>query len=69
MLVVPVTTRDRALRSEVGLGHEEGLPRPCVANADTIMTMDRGRLLNRAGALSAEKLAALDDALRFALDL
>ena len=33
------------------------------------MTMDRGRLLNRAGALSTEKLAALDDALRYALDL
>ena len=69
MLVVPVTTQDRTLRGEVSLGREEGLPRPCVANADTIMTMDRARLLNRAGTLSAEKLAALEEALRYALDL
>lgn len=69
MLVVPVTTRDRTLRGEVRLGQEEGLPRPCVANADTIMAINRERLLNRAGALSDEKLAALDNALRYALDL
>lgn len=69
MLVVPVTTRVRTLRGEVPLGLDEGLPRPCVASTDTIMTMNRARLLNRVGVLSVEKLAALDDALRYALDL
>lgn len=69
MLVVPITTQVRGLHGEIRLGAEEGLPQSCVANADTIATMDRSRLLNRAGALSSEKLAALDDALRYALDL
>ncbi len=69
MLVVPVTTRVRALPEEVLLGAEEGLSQPCVANAETIATVARSRLLNRAGTLSDEKLAALDDALRYALDL
>lgn len=69
MLVVPVTRRSRGLPGEVPLGAEEGLPQPCVANAETIATMDRARLLDRAGALSDEKLAALDSALRYALDL
>lgn len=51
------------------MGIEEGLPQPCVANADAIAAISRRRLTNRAGSLSEEKLAALDDALRFALDL
>ncbi len=69
MLVVPVTTRVRNLITEVPLGAEEGLPQACVANADAIAVVSRRRLTNRAGTLSEEKLAALDDALRFALDL
>jgi mRNA interferase MazF len=69
LLVVPVTTRIRNLPTEVALGAEEGLPQPCVANADAIAAVNRRRLTNRAGALSEEKLAALDRALRFALDL
>lgn len=69
VLVVPVTTRIRNLPTEIELGPDEGLPQPCVANADAIAAISRRRLTNRAGSLSEEKLAALDDALRFALDL
>jgi len=63
------STRVRNLPTEIALGLEEGLPQPCVANADAIAAVSRRRFTNRAGTLSDEKLAALDDALRFALDL
>ncbi|RJQ08415.1 MAG: type II toxin-antitoxin system PemK/MazF family toxin [Dehalococcoidia bacterium] len=64
-----VTTQVRGLPTEIPLGSGEGLPHPCVANADTLLTFDRALLLNRAGSLGDEKLAALDNALRYALDL
>lgn len=64
-----VTTRTRTLTTEVALGSEVGLSRPSVVNADVLMTFDRALLMDRAGALSAEQLAAVDEALRYALDL
>lgn len=69
MIAVLVTTQARHLDTEVSLGADEGLPRPCVANADNLLTFDKALLLDRPGALSDEKLAALDDALRYALGL
>jgi mRNA-degrading endonuclease toxin of MazEF toxin-antitoxin module len=53
----------------VALGADEGLPRPSVVNADVLITFDRVLLTDRAGALDAAKVRALDDALRYALDL
>lgn len=69
MLVVPVTTTARVTVGQIVLGPDEGLRETSYANAETIATMSQSRLLNRAGALSPQKLAALDDALRYALDL
>jgi mRNA interferase MazF len=37
--VAPVTTRIRSIPAEVSLGPEDGLPRDCVANLDTIITI------------------------------
>jgi mRNA interferase MazF len=65
--VVPVTTRVRAIPVEVSLGREEGLPRRCVANADTITTIPKAALVEYAGVLTPEKVALLNEALRFAL--
>ncbi len=67
--VVPVTTRVRDIPVEVTLGRTEGLPRACVANADTITTIPKRALREYAGVLDGEKVAALDAALRFALSL
>ncbi len=67
--VVPVTTRVRGIPVEVPLGREEGLPRRCAANADTIATIPKGALAGYAGVLGPEKIAALDAAIRFALGL
>ncbi len=69
VIAAQVTTMVRGIPTEVPLGTEEGLPRPCVANADVLFTVDKVRLTERAGELSREKSRALDEALRFALGL
>lgn len=65
--VAPVTTRARRIPTEVALGPAEGLPKACVVNLDTITTIPRRTLADRIGPLPAEKLAAVETALLFAL--
>ena len=67
--VVEVTTRIRAIETEVALGVRDGLPRKCVANADNLHTIPKAWLERRIGALSAEKAQALDASIRLALAL
>lgn len=67
--VAPVTTRMRHIPSEVPLGPEDGLPKPCVVNLDTITTIAKRSLQERLISLSPEKLKAVEAALHFALDL
>ena len=67
--VVEVSTRIRGIASEVRLGKRDGLPRPCVANADNVVTIPKAWLETMVTSLTGEKLGALDDALRFSLAL
>lgn len=67
--VAPVTTRRRGILTEVDLGPEDGLPRPCVANLDTITTIPRASLRERIAYLRPGRQRSIDDALRFALGL
>jgi len=67
--VAPVTTRVRHILSEVPLGPEDGLPRLCVVNLDTITTIAKRSLQERLVSLSSEKLKAVEAALYFALGL
>lgn len=69
VIVVPVTTRMRHLPTEVPLGRAEGLPRRCVANADILTTIPKHTLVAHAGTLTAEGVAQLEGAMRFALGL
>jgi len=69
IVIAPVTTRVRGILSEVPLGVEDKLPKPCVINADVIQTIPKVILKRRVTALSPAKAAALDAALRFALAL
>lgn len=51
-LVVGLITRSvRGLETEVTLGLREGLPCPCVANLDNILTIPRSRLARQIGCL------------------
>lgn len=67
--VAPVTTRIRGIPVEVLLGPDDGLAKRCVANLDTITTIPKAALARPVAILSAEKVAAVDTALRFALGL
>jgi mRNA interferase MazF len=67
--VAPITTRIRNIPIEVPLGPNEGLPKKCVANLDTITTIPKSILLERISVLPAPKITALNKAIRFALEL
>lgn len=67
--VAPVTTRIRRIATEVRLGPEDGLARPCVANLDTIITINKSVLRHPVAELSVSKISAVDQAIHFALAL
>jgi mRNA interferase MazF len=67
--VAPVTTRIRGVAAEVPLGREDGMPKACAANLDTITTIPKATIRDRIAYLRAGKRRALDDAIRFALGL
>lgn len=67
--IAPVTTQIRNIPVEVRLGHEDGLPKECVINVDTMTTIPKSFLQERIALLASEKLMALEDAIKFALAL
>ena len=67
--IAPVTTRIRNIRSEVLLGPEDGLPKPCAANLDVIQTIAKTRLQERLTVLTPPKIRAVEAALHFSLGL
>ena len=67
--VAEVSTTVRGIPSEVPLGAADGLPKRCAANADNLVTISKARLETRIAQLGPDKLAALDEALRFSLSL
>ena len=69
VMVAPLTTRIRGIPSEVSLGDEDGVPRTCVVNLDSITTIAKASLRERLTALSAEKLKAVEEALHFSLGM
>ncbi len=69
VIVVPLSQTIRNIPVEVPLGHTDVVPRNSVANADTITTVPKTLLLEYLTTLSSLKVRALDDAIRFALDL
>jgi mRNA interferase MazF len=64
-----VTRTVRSIPVEVLLGPEDGMPAPCVVNADDILTAPKALLSERVAALSPEKMTEVEQAVRFALDL
>jgi mRNA interferase MazF len=69
VIVAPVTTRARRIPAEVELGIEDGVPRRCVVNLDTLTTIPKAALATRLTALTPLKLAAVERALKFAIGL
>ena len=67
--VAEVTTRIRGIPVEVVLGPEDGLPKRCVANLDTIVTIRKELLIERITMLRNEKVEQIDAAIKFALSI
>ena len=67
--VAPVSRRIRAIRAEVPLGPEDGLPRSCAVNLDSMTTVPKTSLRLYIANLDLEKLQAVDSAIRFTLGL
>ena len=67
IVVVPLTSHTETLYP--GEARVEVLGKPSRALGDQVRSLDRARLRSRAGALSADDLRAVDQALRITLDL
>lgn len=66
----PITRTIRGIRSEVGVGVKEGLPADSVITCDTIVTVPKATFdATAVGNVGLPKRAALDRALRYALDI
>ncbi len=69
IVAAPITTRIRAIPSEVPLGPGDGLPKDCVANLDTITTIPKDCLKTRLAVLSSNRISEIDKAVHFSLGL
>jgi mRNA interferase MazF len=69
IIVAPVTTRIRNIPAEVKVGPKDGLPRKCVINCDSLVTIPKARLQSRITTLNPAKVREINHALKFALGL
>ena len=67
--VAPITTRIRDIPVEVPLGIAQGLSKKSVANLDSMTTVPKECLSVMVTCLNADKIAEIDEAIRFALGL
>ncbi|MGA8354000.1 MAG: type II toxin-antitoxin system PemK/MazF family toxin [Solirubrobacteraceae bacterium] len=68
LAVALITTRVRGIPSEVPLGAEDGLPRPCAISLDNLRTVPKAQLVQPITMLGPDKLALLCKALQAATD-
>ncbi len=67
--VAEITSNIRQIPVEVELSKEDGMPKKCVVNLDTIMTIPKNLLREYLTTLSPEKMTMVDEAIKFALNL
>ena len=67
--IAEVTSTIRNIPVEVNLGTGDGLPKKCVVNLDTIITIRKELLTEKITDLTSEKIDEVDKAIKFALDL
>jgi Growth inhibitor len=67
--VAEVTSTIRGIPVEVELGPEDGLPKKCVVNLDTIVTIRKDLLIERVALLRDEKIEQINSAIKFALSI
>ena len=67
--VAEVTSTIRDIPVEVRIGKRENIPKECVINLDTIITIRKELLDQKIVHLDSGKISEVDDAIKFALDL
>jgi mRNA interferase MazF len=67
--VAPVTRTAYGIPVEVSSGPQEGLPKACVVNLDSVLTISKRMLERPLASLPHDKIAEIDRALKFALGL
>ena len=69
VICAPVMTQGEGLSTQVEVGPEEGLKHRSWVLCDALASVEKARLTNFVGSLSAAKVLQLNRALRVALDL
>jgi len=67
--VAEVTSTIRDIPVEVRLGTRDNMPKVCVINLDTIITIRKDLLEEKVVHLNQTKIAEINKAIKFALDL
>lgn len=67
--VAPITRSARPIGSHVPVGPADGLPQVSAVNLDDIQTVPISRLESRITALSPQRMAEVDAAIKFSLGL
>lgn len=69
VICAPIYTVHDGLTSQVAVGIEEGLKHESSIHCDELVSLPKAMLTNYIGMLPADKIEAINDALRVALDL
>jgi len=67
--VAEVTTTIRSIPVEVLLDQNDGMPKKCVVNLDTLATIRKDLLKSRITTLSSEKVMKVNEGIKFAFCL
>jgi mRNA interferase MazF len=65
--VAPITSTIRGVPSEVALGPDDGMKKPCAVNLHNVMTVSQANLGRRVAELSPSRMRQVCAALAFAL--
>lgn len=69
VICAPVYSVGHGLSTQVAVGIEEGLKHDSSIHCDELVSIPKSALTHYVGRLSAEKIRAVDNALRIALDI
>ena len=67
--VAEITTTIRNIPVEVPLNTSDGLPKKCVVNLDTIITIPKAHLDTLITTLRQDRIKQVNEAIKFALDI
>lgn len=67
--VAPITSTVRGIPSEVFLSQADGMPRDCAINCDHLQTVSKQKIGSLLTTLPENKIMAVGQAIRFALDI